>query len=317
MILNSERTRGWARAAALAFALALAGCGGASVTPNTPPTGEQQANRAPSITGASSVSVQAGSALQYRPTASDPDGQSLTFRVSSLPGWASFSAANGSLSGTPSAANVGTYTVTIYASDGSLESALAVTINVTPAAGAPPPGTGTPTISGPAAATALVGSAFSYRPTASDPDGQTLTFRASGLPSWASFNSANGTISGTPTATSVGTSNVTITVSDGTLEASLTLALTVTQTTTGRATLSWSPPTQRTDGSALTNLAGYRIYYGTSASSLGSRIDVPTAGTTSWVVENLTPGTWYFAATAVDGDGNESALSVVASKTIG
>ena len=45
--------------------------------------------------------------------------------------------------------------------------------------------------------------------------------------------------------------------------------------TTGSAVVDLTPPTQNTDGSALTDLAGMRVYYGTSASSLTQVLDLP------------------------------------------
>jgi hypothetical protein len=85
---------------------------------------------------------------------------------------------------------------------------------------------------------------------------------------------------------------------------------------TGNATLSWIPPTQNEDGSALTNLAGYRIYYGTSASNLNQTINLTNPGLTRYVVENLSGGTWYFGIRAYSSNGAESAMSAIASKTI-
>ncbi|MFO0452672.1 MAG: hypothetical protein ACK52I_29135, partial [Pseudomonadota bacterium] len=75
-------------------------------------------------------------------------------------------------------------------------------------------------------------------------------------------------------------------------------------------------PTQRTDGTPLTNLAGFRVYYGRQPGSLTQRVDVTNPTVTTVVVENLTAGTWHFAATAVDENGVESDLSVSASKAI-
>jgi hypothetical protein len=85
----------------------------------------------------------------------------------------------------------------------------------------------------------------------------------------------------------------------------------------GTATLSWVAPSQNTDGSALTNLAGYRIYYGTGADALTDVIDVPTVGITDYVVDNLTAGTYYFSIRAYTSAGTESDLSNVVSDTIG
>jgi hypothetical protein len=85
----------------------------------------------------------------------------------------------------------------------------------------------------------------------------------------------------------------------------------------GTATLSWVAPDQNTDGSALTNLAGYRIYYGAAADALTKVIELPTVGITAYVIDNLTAGTYYFSIRAYTSAGIESALSNVVSDTIG
>lgn len=81
--------------------------------------------------------------------------------------------------------------------------------------------------------------------------------------------------------------------------------------------MTWSAPTTNTDGSALTDLAGYRIYYGTSSTALTQTVDVASASSTSYVVQNLASGTWYFSVSALTNTGSESAPSGVVSKTIG
>jgi hypothetical protein len=106
-------------------------------------------------------------------------------------------------------------------------------------------------------------------------------------------------------------------VSDGKAVTGLpAFAIAVTQISTGVASLSWTPPTQNTDGSSLVNLAGYRIYYGSSASSLTQVVDVNSAGIVDYVIENLGSGSHYFAVKAFASNGAESELSAVASKTI-
>jgi hypothetical protein len=200
-------------------------------------------------------------------------------------------------------------------SDGKATSALpAFAINVTSA----PVTNHAPTISGSAVSSVTAGNAYSFAPTASDVDGDTLTFSVSNLPAWASFNSTTGRISGTPSAAQVGTySNIVITVSDGKVSASLpAFSIAVTQISLGSATLSWVPPTQNTDGSQLADLAGYRVYYGTSAAALSQTVSLGNAGLTSYVVQNLSPGTYYFAVAAYNASGVESAQSSVVSKTI-
>lgn len=84
-----------------------------------------------------------------------------------------------------------------------------------------------------------------------------------------------------------------------------------------KATLSWTPPSQNVDGSALTDLAGTKIYYGTSATVLSSAQTVSGAGITTAVLSPLTPGTWYFALRSYTVSGVESDLSVPVSKVVG
>ena len=83
----------------------------------------------------------------------------------------------------------------------------------------------------------------------------------------------------------------------------------------GTATLSWNAPTTNADGTPLTDLAGYKVYYGTSSHTYSQNIDV--GNVTTYTVNNLTDGlTYYFAVTAYDTGSNESAYSNEVSKTI-
>lgn len=78
----------------------------------------------------------------------------------------------------------------------------------------------------------------------------------------------------------------------------------------GSVTVAWSAPTRDSTGSELTDLAGFRVYYGgTSPLSRGraTRVDVGTD--TTHTVDSLEAGTYYFAVSAVDTAGNESGLS--------
>jgi hypothetical protein len=79
--------------------------------------------------------------------------------------------------------------------------------------------------------------------------------------------------------------------------------------------LTWQPPTTYTDGSTL-QIAGYRVYWGTSQNNLNNSVSLQGGGLSSYVVDQLTPGTWYFAVSALDGAQLESSMSNVASKTI-
>jgi hypothetical protein len=160
--------------------------------------------------------------------------------------------------------------------------------------------------------------AYSFAPTASDADGDSLTYSIANMPDWASFDSATGELSGQPTLGSVGTySNISISVSDGTASASLTgFTITVNQMSNLSATLSWTAPTQNEDGSALEDLAGYKLYWGTSSGVYPNSVTIDTIGTTTYVVENLSPGTYEFVATAYNTSGVESRYSSPATKVL-
>ena len=164
----------------------------------------------------------------------------------------------------------------------------------------------------------MAGQAYSFRPSASDPDGDSLTFSITNKPTWAAFSSSTGQLSGTPTSGDVGTyGNITISVSDGQASASLgAFSVAVMQNANGSVTLSWNPPTSNSDGSPLVDLAGFRIVYGQTSRQYTESIDIPTPGVASAVIENLVPATWYFAVKAYTKAGVESDLSNEAFKTI-
>jgi hypothetical protein len=84
----------------------------------------------------------------------------------------------------------------------------------------------------------------------------------------------------------------------------------------GTATLIWSIPAQNTDDTPLTDLMGFRIYHGVSATSLSPVRTISSPTVTSAVIDDLVSGTHYFAVSAVTTSGVESQLSIVGSKTI-
>jgi len=212
----------------------------------------------PVISGTPSTSITVGSAYSFVPTANDPEGQPLTFSIQNQPSWMSFSAATGELSGTPAAGNVGSFAnITISVSDGTLSASLApftLTVNAAP----PPPVDGPPTISGAPPTSVTAGSAYSFTPTATDPEGHALTFSIQNQPAWATFSSVTGRLSGTPSSANVGSfANITISVSNGTLSASLpAFTLTVNAAAPpppppdGPPTITGTPATSVTVGSA-------------------------------------------------------------------
>ncbi len=106
-------------------------------------------------------------------------------------------------------------------------------------------------------------------------------------------------------------------MSDGRTTASLVaFSIAVTQVATGSATLTWTPPTQNTDGSTLVDLAGYKIHYATRATALDQLVQLANPGLSSYFVGNLSPATYYFAITAYNSAGVESPLSGIVSKVV-
>ena len=152
-------------------------------------------------------------------------------------------------------------------------------------------------------------------PTTTNPGGGALGFSIANKPAWASFSTVTGALTGTPSSAQVGTySNILISVSNG--KASVSLAAFSITVTTGSATVFWTAPTQNTNGTPLTDLAGYTIYYGTSPSALTQTIQLANPSATSYMVGGLSAGTYYFAVAAYTTAGTQSTRSSAGSKTI-
>lgn len=84
----------------------------------------------------------------------------------------------------------------------------------------------------------------------------------------------------------------------------------------GTATVNWVVPTTNTDGTPLTDLASYKVSYGTSSGNLSYSALVSDPQATSKTITALGAGTWYFAARAVNSNGVESNNSNIAQRTI-
>lgn len=185
-------------------------------------------NDAPVVSSTAVTVATQGSAYSYSFAGTDVDvGDTLTRSVVTKPAWLNFNASTGLLSGTPGNSDVGVHAVTLRITDAAglfaTQSFNITVANINDA----------PTITGSPAVTVAQGAAYSFVPMAADVDtGTTLTFSIANKPTWATFNTATGALSGTPTNTDVGaTAGIVISVSDGTLSASLpAFTLTVTNT---------------------------------------------------------------------------------------
>lgn len=175
-----------------------------------------------------------------------------------------------------------------------------------------------PVISGTPASSVVTGDTYSFTPSATDADGDTLSFSIDNKPSWATFEASTGKLSGQPMLGDEGTyADIGIHVTDGEATASLpAFSIEVTQTALGSMTLNWTPPTENEDGSALTDLAGYKLYYGTSSGNYSHQVNINNAGISTYVIDNLVPDTYYVVATARNSAGVESAYSNEAVKTV-
>ncbi|QIR15124.1 putative Ig domain-containing protein [Shewanella aestuarii] len=273
-------------------------------------------NDAPVISGSPATSVNEDAVYSFTPSVSDDDtGDTLTFSISNKPTWASFNSSNGQLSGTPTNADVGTTSgIVISVNDGTETVSLsAFDITVTNTNDAP-------VISGSPATSVNEDAVYSFTPSVSDDDtGDTLTFSISNKPTWASFNSSNGQLSGTPTNADVGTtSGIVISVNDGTETVSLS-AFDITVTNTNDApVISGSPATSVNEdavysftpsvsdddtGDTLTFSISNKPTWATFNSSNGQLSGTPTnadVGTTSGIVISVNDGTETVSLSAFD-----------------
>lgn len=125
---------------------------------------------------------------------------------------------------------------------------------------------------------------------------------ASGSPAWTGEQGASGT-KALPTITLSGTYQ---------------LKLDCSWAGDTTATVTWTIPTTNTDGSALTNLAGFQVFRRMNNPDLngGEMTPVNDPKATTYVFKNLLPGTHYFGVQAVNADGVPSMMSNVANKVI-
>jgi hypothetical protein len=169
-----------------------------------------------------------------------------------------------------------------------------------------------PTIAGVPVATAVAGQPYSFQPQVANTSG-TLQFSIAHLPAWAKFNTSTGQSSGTPDTSNVGKyPGITINLVNGANAVALpafTITVAAATSKSNAVTLSWQAPTENSDGSTLSDLTGYKVHYGSASKSYSDTIQVANAGLTTYVVQNLPTGTYYFAVTAYNASGKESSLS--------
>ncbi len=220
--------------------------------------------------------------------ATDADGDVLTWSISSAAtnglATASGTGASKVIGYAPNADANGTDTFTVQVDDGTGNTdTIDVTVNIAPVNDAP-------TIGG-TAPDGMVGIAYSFTPTSDDTEGDTLTFTATNLPSWASINGTTGEISGTPDAEGEQT-NITITVTDDGTPAE--------STDLGPFSITINPATAVDDLSGVYKLTDTVINIDRTLSGTGSCFTGEAAGDINRVYISMSQsGT---TLTATDGD---------------
>ena len=180
-------------------------------------------NLAPTLSSPGNQTSAESAVIALPVVASDPDGDPVTFSATGLPPVLTIDPSTGVISGTLTATSVGTYPVTVTASDGTLTASQSFTWTVTKVQRPP-------VLSAISDRTDSVNATVSLQLVATDPDGDALTYIVAGLPVGVTVNPYTGLISGTLSSAGAGMHAVTATVSDGTLANSQTFAWTVTGT---------------------------------------------------------------------------------------
>jgi hypothetical protein len=305
----------------LLLALSLVACGGgggggSKPAASAPPPGPTPDTTAPSVeitspTTAASYESQSPT-LTLAGAASDDD------RLASIH-WSTDSGSSGVVEGEAAwhiddiGLAEGTTLVTVTATDASGNR----TTDSISVVWAPQMGNSRPSIDGAPVPQVLHGEFYDFLPHAIDPDEDPLQFAIENLPTWALFDPATGRLSGTPAMEDVGShEDIRVSVSDG-LETAALPAFSIDVLDSGllSISLSWVAPTHRADGSPLTNLGGYHLYYGNG--SLEKQIVIENPGLTNWTLGELTAGRYQLAISAFDSNGIEGQQSDVLEIVIG
>lgn len=175
-----------------------------------------------------------------------------------------------------------------------------------------------PSISGDPPTAAYTGSTYDFRPTISDPDGDDTRCSITNKPAWASFSRSSCRLYGTPIDSDIGVhGQISITVSDGEATSKLgPFDIEVSKPGNSSVTLTWLIPTRNTDGSLLNNLDGFRIRWTRRNSLTKGSISINNNSVSTYVVKNLSPGTYDFTVIALNSNGVSSDPSNSVRRTV-
>jgi len=274
------------------FTLTCSGAGGSAsdsvvVSVNPPPNPEPEPTPAPTVNltaTPTTVESGAGSTLDWNTTSADS--------CEASGGWSGAREISGSV-GTGSLTTDTSFTLTCSGSGGSSSASVSVSVNDAPA----------PTLSFSAADSVVdSGNATTLNWSATDADSCTASGGWSGARA-ITGSQTSGALTGSTTFT------LTCSGAGGSVVEMIQVDI------LGSVTLSWQAPTENVDGSPLTDLSGYRIYYGESSRDYPGMVEVTDPATTSQTLD-LESGTYFIAMTALDADDNESGYSNEVTKTV-
>ncbi len=292
--------------------LLLSSCGGVGIEDVTTPKQKKQLDSY-TLTNIPPSDILEGETYSYTPKFSPSLEQNAVFTISNPPQWILFDPDTGTISGTPAQTDIGTDSnIVIETTIGN------TTLTTTPFSitveeiNLPPQISGTPENT-----TLYATRTYTFTPASYDPEGSALDFSISNIPDWVSFDKNTGKISAQPTIDDIGSEyEITISASDGKHQTSLEPFILSVKPGIETALVSWTPPTENTDGTVLEDLAGYRIYYGREAGKYDDVITLNSTELTTYTITNLLLPEYFFSMTAFDIYDNESEFSEVVSKRI-
>ncbi|MFC1624756.1 putative Ig domain-containing protein, partial [Candidatus Omnitrophota bacterium] len=276
-------------------------------------------NRVPLFDTIGDKTIDEGVLLTFTISASDPDEDTLTYSASNLPTGASFDASTKTFSWTPTYDQAGMYpNVYFEVTDGSLSDSEDITITVNDVNRAPLLDTiGDKVIDEDAL--------LSFTVSATDPDGDSLTYSALNLPTGASFDAPTKTFTWTPTHEQVGTyPNVHFEVTDGSLVDSEDITITVYEVViliTSPVDGSYIRGNVDITGSAFigsvqNGLQSYELYYApldnptNTTLIISSTVPVQDGVLTSWDIASCLEGEYILTLKVFSIGGGEYSYSI-------
>ena len=283
---------------------------GASTTQSFVLTVEDVPNNPPVISSTPVTNVIEDNPYQYQVTATDHDGDSLSFALLVAPTGMSVNATTGLATWTPSNAQIGTHAVTVQVSDGNggtANQSFSVIVSAQP--------NNAPVFTSTPITTATADTPYSYDANATDADGDTLSFSLTAAPSGMSINATSGVVSWSPTTGQIGSHPVAIQVSDGNGgTANQSFSIVVTAQPNNAPVFTSTPITSATEDTPYsydanaTDADGDTLTFSLDVAPTGMTIN-PTSGVVSWTPNASQVGNQNVVVRVSDGNGGATMQS--------